>query len=197
MSDGTDGQKDGQDEVLAFLGDPATHGGQNVQRIDTHAASVFLAGDRALKIKRAVRFPFLDYSTLEKRKQACEAELAVNAPYAPEIYRGVVAITREAERQARDRRLRRRRSNGRSRCSVSTRSGPSTTSPAKSTKRWPTRSAAPSPPLTPRRVASTPNPGSRRSAPISTNTAKRSAQHPEIFPAAENEAFARDKSRRL
>ena len=83
--------------MLAFLGDPATHGGQKVQRIDTHAASVFLAGDRALKIKRAVRFPFLDYSTLGKRKHACEAELAVNAPFAPEIYRGVVAITREAD----------------------------------------------------------------------------------------------------
>src|SRR5271169_28952 len=87
---------DGQDEVFGFLGDPASHGGQKVQRIDTHAASVFLAGARALKVKRAVRFPFLDYSTLPKRKQACEAELAVNAPHAPEIYRGVVAITREA-----------------------------------------------------------------------------------------------------
>ena len=80
-------QADNQDEVLAFLADPAAHGGEKVQRIDTHAASVFLAGTRALKIKRAVRFPFLDYSTLAKRKQACEAELAVNAPYAPEIYR--------------------------------------------------------------------------------------------------------------
>ena len=88
---------DGQDEVLAFLAEPATHGGQKVSRIDTHAASVFLAGDRALKIKRAVRFPFLDYSTLEKRKAACEAELAVNAPYAPDIYRSVVPITREAD----------------------------------------------------------------------------------------------------
>jgi aminoglycoside phosphotransferase family enzyme len=88
---------DSQDEVLAFLADPATHSGQEVQRIDTHSASVFLAGDRALKVKRAVRFPFLDYSTLAKRKQACEAELAVNAPYAPEIYRGVKAITREAD----------------------------------------------------------------------------------------------------
>ncbi len=89
-----------QDDVLAFLGDPATHGSGNadtVKRIDTHAASVFLAGNRALKIKRAVRFPFLDYSTLPKRKAACEAELAVNAPFAPEIYRGVVAITREAD----------------------------------------------------------------------------------------------------
>ena len=89
-----------QEDVLAFLGDPATHGSRNadtVKRIDTHAASVFLAGNRALKIKRAVRFPFLDYSTLPKRKAACEAELAVNAPFAPEIYRGVVAITREAD----------------------------------------------------------------------------------------------------
>jgi len=85
-----------QEAVFAFLADPATHGGAKVQRIDTHAASVFLAGDRALKVKRAVRFPFLDYSTLEKRKAACEAELSVNAPYAPEIYRGVVPITREA-----------------------------------------------------------------------------------------------------
>ena len=76
--------------------DPATHGGEKVRRIDTHAASVFLAGKRALKVKRAVRFPFLDYSTLAKRKQACEAELAVNAPYAPEIYRGVIAVTRPA-----------------------------------------------------------------------------------------------------
>ena len=49
-----------------------------------------------LKVKRAVKFPFLDYSTLEKRKAACEAELAVNRPFAPQIYRGVVAITREA-----------------------------------------------------------------------------------------------------
>jgi uncharacterized protein len=88
---------DNQNKVLAFLADPATHGGEKVQRIDTHAASVFLAGKRALKIKRAVRFPFLDYSTLAKRKQACQAELAVNAPYAPEIYSGVVAITREAD----------------------------------------------------------------------------------------------------
>src|ERR1700691_5396504 len=88
-----------QDEVLAFLGRSATYGdlGKAVRRIDTHSASVFLAGDRVLKIKRAVRFPFLDYSTLSKRKAACEAELAVNAPYAPQIYRGVAAIARQAD----------------------------------------------------------------------------------------------------
>lgn len=83
-----------QDEVFAFLMDPATHGGSPVTRIDTHAASVFLAGSRALKVKRAVRFPFLDYSTLAKRKAACDEELKVNRPFAPLIYRRAVPITR-------------------------------------------------------------------------------------------------------
>jgi len=86
-----------QEPVFALLSDPATHGGAKVTRIDTHAASVFLAGERAYKVKRAVRFPFLDFSTLEKRKSACEAEIEVNRPFAPEIYQRVVAITREAE----------------------------------------------------------------------------------------------------
>jgi aminoglycoside phosphotransferase family enzyme/predicted kinase len=86
-----------QQAVMDFLGSPASHGGAAVKRIDTHAATVFLAGDRALKIKRAVQFPVLDYSTLAKRKAACEAEIAVNHPFAPEIYRRVVAITRTAD----------------------------------------------------------------------------------------------------
>src|ERR1700737_1324174 len=84
-----------QEPVFALLADPATHGGAAVKRIDTHAASVFLAGTRAFKVKRAVRFPFLDYSTLDKRKQACEAEPRLTQPLAAEIYRRVVPITRE------------------------------------------------------------------------------------------------------
>ena len=86
-----------QQAVIDFLAAPSTHGGAVVTRVDTHAAAVFLAGQRVLKIKRAVRFPFLDFSTLNKRKAACEAELAVNRPYAPAIYKRVVAITREAD----------------------------------------------------------------------------------------------------
>ena len=82
---------------MDFLGRSESHGGAPVKRIDTHAASVFLAGDRALKIKRAVSFPFLDYSTLAKRKAACEAEIEVNRAFAPEIYRRVVAITRASD----------------------------------------------------------------------------------------------------
>ena len=60
--------------MFALLADSATHQDQAVRRIDTHAASVFLAGERTLKVKRAVRYCFLDFSTLEKRKAACEAE---------------------------------------------------------------------------------------------------------------------------
>ncbi|HEY1542433.1 MAG TPA: AAA family ATPase [Xanthobacteraceae bacterium] len=92
---------DPQAEVLAFLTDPTTHGmvlaDEEVKRIDTHAASVFLAGSQVYKIKRRVRFPFLDYSTLAKRKGACEAELAVNRAFAPKLYRRVVPITRETD----------------------------------------------------------------------------------------------------
>ena len=84
---------DAQNEVIDFLERPQKGGGK-VRRIDTHAASVFLGPDRALKIKRAVRFAFLDFSTLARRKAACEAEIEVNKPYAPQIYRGVVKITR-------------------------------------------------------------------------------------------------------
>src|SRR4030095_845281 len=83
--------------LFALLSDPATHGGDAVKRIDTHAASLFLSGERAFKVKRAVRFPFLDFSTLAKRKSACEAELRINRSFAPNIYRRVVAITRETD----------------------------------------------------------------------------------------------------
>src|SRR5258708_5283991 len=85
-------QSSTQDEVFAFLMGLTTH--RPVHRIDTHAASVFLAGPRALKVKRAVCFPFLDYSTLAKRKAACEEEIKVNQPFAPQIYHRVVPITR-------------------------------------------------------------------------------------------------------
>ena len=88
---------DDQEAVFRLLADPATFGGAEVRRVDTHAASVFLAGARALKVKRAVRFPYLDYSTLEKRKAACAAEIEVNRPFAPQLYRGVAAIAREGD----------------------------------------------------------------------------------------------------
>ena len=86
------------EEVVRFLMDPATHRlVAPPARIDTHAAVVVLAGPLAYKVKRPVRFPFLDFSTLASRETACRREIAVDRPIAPEIYRRVVAITREAD----------------------------------------------------------------------------------------------------
>jgi uncharacterized protein len=85
-----------QTAALEFLGAPTTYGTHQVRRIDTHANVVFLAGARALKVKRAVRLPFLDYSSLAKRKAACVSELEVNRAFAPELYRRVVPITRDS-----------------------------------------------------------------------------------------------------
>ena len=86
----------GQDQemVLAFLAghDP------DCKRVDTHISIVFLGKDRVLKVKRAVRLPFLDFSTLEKRKHACEEELTVNRRFVPDLYRRVVPITRGHDR---------------------------------------------------------------------------------------------------
>ncbi len=88
-----------QAEVAAFLADPSTHGETcaRVERIDTHGAMVFLAGERAYKVKRAVRFPYMDFSTLERRRRACAREIELNRRTAPELYIGTVAITREAD----------------------------------------------------------------------------------------------------
>lgn len=84
-----------QREIVEFLMSPATHVGERVERIDTHISIVFLAGSRALKLKRAVQFDYVDFSTLDRRHAACAAEVRVNQRAAPDIYRGVVAVTRE------------------------------------------------------------------------------------------------------
>jgi uncharacterized protein len=95
MASSAPAELDMQERVFAFLTDPAMH--RDVRRIDTHGASVFLEGGRALKVKRAVKFPFLDYSTLEKRKAACDEEIKINRRFAPQIYRRVVPITQKLD----------------------------------------------------------------------------------------------------
>lgn len=87
-----------QSEVIAFLSRPESYGRGDaaVERIETHVSEVFLAGGRAVKLKRAVKFPYLDFSTPGLRRAACEAEVRVNARTAPSIYRGVIPVTRDA-----------------------------------------------------------------------------------------------------
>ena len=64
---------DDQQDVIEFLSEPSSYG-QAIERVDiieTHVSLVFLAGDRAYKLKRAVKYPYLDFSTAEHRRQAC------------------------------------------------------------------------------------------------------------------------------
>lgn len=58
---------------------------------------VFLAGDRAYKMKRSIKLDRQDYRTLESRRRNCERELALNRQLAPDIYLGLAAVTRDAD----------------------------------------------------------------------------------------------------
>ena len=91
-------RSDDQQEVFAFLADPASYPDASlagtVERIDTHISAVFLVGDRVYKLKRAVDLGFVDFSTLDKRARACAREVEVNALASPDLYRGAVPITR-------------------------------------------------------------------------------------------------------
>ncbi|MEM6491581.1 MAG: AAA family ATPase, partial [Pseudomonadota bacterium] len=86
-----------QGPILSFLGDPQTYGlaaNDDVRRIETHAAYVFLAGDRAVKLKKAVWRPYLDYSTLNQRRICCAREVALNQRTAPQVYLQATAVRR-------------------------------------------------------------------------------------------------------
>jgi len=80
-----------QAEVVAFLTRDAE------QVIRTHASMVFLRGEQAIKLKRAVRYTYLDYSSRARRRVACEAELAINRRIAPALYEAVLPVCRGAD----------------------------------------------------------------------------------------------------
>jgi hypothetical protein len=67
-----------------------------VTLLQTHISFVFLAGSAVYKVKKSVRFPFLDFSTLDRRRFFCHEEVRLNRRLAPDTYRGVVAIRRGA-----------------------------------------------------------------------------------------------------
>ena len=82
---------------MPFSGIFPPPGEEKVELISTHASLIFLVGDRAFKLKRAVRYPYLDFSTPEKRLACCRAELELNRRTAPQLYLRVRAITRRAD----------------------------------------------------------------------------------------------------
>ncbi|WNJ98098.1 AAA family ATPase [Thalassospiraceae bacterium LMO-JJ14] len=84
-----------QQQVIEFLSATLAMDGAPPNIITTHISVIFLSGTRAFKLKRAVKFPFLDFTTLEARHQACLQEVEINRRTAPSIYKGVVPITEQ------------------------------------------------------------------------------------------------------
>jgi len=89
---------DDQLAAISFLMDPATHRRVGaIEAMETHISRIFLVGDRAFKMKRAVKLPYVDFSTPERRLAACDREVELNSKTAPGLYLGVRRITRESD----------------------------------------------------------------------------------------------------
>jgi aminoglycoside phosphotransferase family enzyme/predicted kinase len=102
-----------QTEIIDFLAQPEAYapiqseptagaavepgGVEQVQRIDTHISHVFLAGAHAYKLKRAVRLPYLDFSSEGLRRRWCEREVEINRRTAPMLYQGCVPVVRSED----------------------------------------------------------------------------------------------------
>lgn len=85
-----------QDKV-EFLSKAASYGPHvaEVETRETHMSWVFLAGDRVYKLKKPVRYPLLDFTTLGARETDCRAEIRLNRRLAPDVYLGIVRLVLE------------------------------------------------------------------------------------------------------
>lgn len=82
------------DAKLKFLQTAEAYGesGQGPMCIETHMSWVFLVGERVYKLKKPVRFPFLDFTTLKAREFYCREEVRLNRRLAPGVYLGLMAL---------------------------------------------------------------------------------------------------------
>lgn len=84
-------------DVERLLAASVAGSGGSIERIQTHGAVVFVGPRETLKVKRPVRYSYMDFSSLEQRRLACSREIEVNRPHAPGIYLGLVAVTRACD----------------------------------------------------------------------------------------------------
>jgi uncharacterized protein len=91
------------EEKLAFLHEPASYPKptQRVETKETHMSWVFLTDREVWKLKKPVRYDYLDFSTLEARRENCEEEVRLNRRLAPDVYYGVVPLVRNARGELR------------------------------------------------------------------------------------------------
>jgi aminoglycoside phosphotransferase family enzyme/predicted kinase len=85
------------DDVRTALEGAAPAGPEGVVVRETHSSWVFLAGDRAYKLKKPIVLPFLDYGTPQRRREMCREEVRLNRRLAPDVYLGVRALAATAE----------------------------------------------------------------------------------------------------
>jgi aminoglycoside phosphotransferase family enzyme/predicted kinase len=88
---------DQQHDVIVFLSDPRTFNADDrVEVIETHISMIFLVGTKAYKLKKAVKLPYVDFSTPALRLSACLKEFELNSQTAPGLYLGVSSVMRRA-----------------------------------------------------------------------------------------------------
>ncbi len=86
---------DDQSAVIAALSEPEAYGLKRPRKIavkETNICDVFMTGEKAYKLKRGVKYPYVDYSTAEKRAAACRRELEICTRFAPELCFGVEEV---------------------------------------------------------------------------------------------------------
>jgi len=84
-------------EIAQALLDPAAYPGapESIELIRTRRSLVFLAGEYAYKVRKAVNLGYADYTTLERRRAFCKKEVELGRRLSPELYVGVVPVTRD------------------------------------------------------------------------------------------------------
>lgn len=98
-SDSRTGSSNGLEEITALLEDPASYP-EPTTRVtikDTHLSRVFLTDDYVYKLKRPLRYDFLDFSSRRARLRNCETEVVINSELAPAVYQGVVTVVRDSQ----------------------------------------------------------------------------------------------------
>jgi aminoglycoside phosphotransferase family enzyme len=93
-----DAEADALARKVSFLSRPDSYSPapETVVARETHMSWVFMAGDRVYKLKKPVKFPYLDFSTLDRRIAACQAEVSLNHRLAPDVYLGTAPLASTA-----------------------------------------------------------------------------------------------------
>ncbi|HET6467835.1 MAG TPA: hypothetical protein VFG43_05600 [Geminicoccaceae bacterium] len=88
------------EDKVAVLSRPASYGQERTERVEvrqTHMAWVFLTDRLVFKLKKPVRYPFLDFATIAARLHDCREEVRLNRRLAPDVYLGIEPLTLTAE----------------------------------------------------------------------------------------------------